>query len=230
MKHLEQAITDKDWQRTETILNSMSNAEFRRAEAFIRNTVLPSMPNDELWEALFHLISYRRQAFISGLLAIEKAAREETLNAKCEGAHKLAEYLDKEHPDSFRKILNMTLPLLRTEEQIEEMLDVFGTQDETIRIAALLKVESPIAYYALFTRLRQIPERKKLASQCMRYIMKRENDMAYNMAAIMKAYFGLDDTEGRFSLRIEPYELSMLDSGREAFYNLLNGRRPQVKL
>ena len=212
------------------MLRSMSNLEFRRAETFIRNTILPTLPNDRLWEALDRLIRYRRQAFLSGLLAIKNLAKEGTLTIDCKGARCLSDFLRSEHPDSLQKVLNLTLPLLHTEEQIEELFNVFDTHSETARIAALLKVESPLCYYVLFMHLRRMPERNKFASQCARYIMKRGNDMAYNMAAIMKVYFGLDDIVGRFSLHIEPYELSVLDSGREAFYHFLNGRRPNVAL
>ena len=230
MQVLRQAIEEQDWERMADVLDRMSNMEFRHAETFVRQDVLPTLKNDEMWDAIFHLVNYRRQAFLSCVLAFEDSAGQETLDFTCNGAQELANTLRKDHPESLSKVVNMCLPLLKTTEQIEGLLETFETGKETNNIAALLKVESPLCYYTLFEHLRRIPENKPLASDCTRYIMKRGNDMAYNMAAIMKAYFGLDDIRGRFSLHIEPYELSMLDNSKDAFYHLLHGRRPQVEM
>jgi hypothetical protein len=59
--------------------------------------------------------------------------------------------------------------------------------------------------------------------------MKRNNDMAFNMASIMRTYFGIDDLKSHLSLRIEPYELNLIDRSYETFFDFLNGKRPKVK-
>ena len=230
MKYLQHIITEGDWQGLAAALDSMSNMELRRAETHIRTTILPSLANNDFWDALLHLINYRRQAFLSGILAIEHLANDGTLDFNCPEAKQLAQTLQKDSPESNGKIINMSLPLLKTEQQIEGLLDTFCTEGDQSRVAALLKVESPQTYYALFTTLRRMPEGKQLAKRCAQFIMKHGNDMAYNMAAIMKAYFGLDELSARFSLHIEPYELSGLDSGNATFYHLLTGRRPNVEI
>lgn len=228
MKYLTQAILEGNWQQVTNSLNSMSNMEFRRAESYIRTTILPTLPNDTFWDTLFHLIEYRRQAFLSGIIAIEHLIKDGTLDFSCNSALKLAQLLHNKHPEAANKIINIALPLLKTEGQIDSLLNTFAPNDENAHIAALLKVESPLTYYKLFTTLCHLPEGKQLALRCTQFIMKHDNDMAFNMAAIMKAYFGLDELHARFSLRIEPYELSKLDSGSDAFYHLLTGRRPKL--
>lgn len=228
MQYLRQAIEKGEWQKVAEKLDAMSNMEFRRAEAHVRTQVLPMLKNDELWTALLHLIRYKRQAFLSGVLAVEGRAKDGTLRFDCKGAHELAQWLKEEHPESVNKLVNMILPLMQDEEQIGELLDTFETGNELSRIAALLKVDTPLSHYVLFCTLKRMHDGKTLAAKCAQYFMKMNNDRAYNMAAIMKAYFGLDELKGRFALHIEPYELSMLDSGSEAFYHLLDGRRPRI--
>ena len=228
MQYLRQAIEEGEWQKVMERLDAMSNMEFRRAEAHVRTQVLPKLKNDELWTALLHLIRYRRQAFLSGVLAVEGRAKDGTLRFDCEGARELAQWLKEEQPESVSKAANMMLPLMQNEEQIEALLNTFETGNELSRIAALLKVDTPLCLYVLFCTLRRMHDGKALAAKCAQHFMKKGDDRAYNMAAIMKAYFGLDELNGRFALRIEPYELSMLDNGSEAFYHLLDGRRPKL--
>lgn len=228
MKYLNQTILEGNWQQVFNSLNSMSNMEFRRAESYIRTTILPTLPNDAFWNTLCQLVAYRRQAFLSGISAIRHLSDDDSLDFSCSGALELSRLLHDHHPDAVNKAINIALPQLKTEEQINALLNTFAPNDENAHIAALIRVESPLTYYKLFTTLRHLPEGKQLALRCTQYIMKYGNDMAFNMAAIMKAYFGLDELHARFSLHIEPYELSQLDSGSDAFYHLLTGRRPKL--
>ena len=228
MNYLNQTILEGNWQQLTNSLNSMSNMEFRRTESYIRATILPTLPNDTFWDVLFHLIEYRHQAFLSGICAIEHLVSDDSLDFSCTGARELAQLLHDKHPEAVNKVINIALPLLKTEEQVDALLNTFAPNDENAHIAALLKVESPLTYYKLFTTLCHMPEGKQLALRCTQFIMKHGNDMAFNMAAIMKAYFGLEELHARFSLHIEPYELSQLDSGSDAFYHLLTGRRPKL--
>jgi len=230
MKYLRQAIIEADWHKVIDTFNSMSNMEFRRAESFVRTSVLPTLDNDTLWMTLYQLISYRRQAFLSGILSIRHLVSDGSLQFDCEGARLLASHLQTTHPDSVMKVLNMCLPLLSDEKQIQSLLSTFDPGSDHNRIAALLKVSTPQSYYSLFLTLRRTHEGKPIALRCAQYIIRQGDDRAYNMASILKAYFGLDELQGQFSLHIEPYELSQLESGSEAFYHLLDGRRPKVNL
>ena len=45
--------------------------------------------------------------------------------------------------------------------------------------------------------------------------------LAFNMASILAAYFGLGQLPGTFSLTLSPYELSRLDASYEPFRKLL---------
>jgi hypothetical protein len=47
--------------------------------------------------------------------------------------------------------------------------------------------------------------------------MKRGDGLSFNLASLIKAYFGLDELKGTFSLRLKPYELARIESSYKAF-------------
>lgn len=225
---LHELIVAGKWNQLDALLGAMSNTEFRRAEHFVRTSVLPQLDNDHFWAALLHLVHFRRQAFLTGVLAVNHLVADATLQFDSPSARTFADYLLTEHPSSVQKVVNMVLPLLKDEGQVLSLFQIFRIESNEERIVPLLKVDSPLAYYFLFNALRHIPDNKPLVLDCCRYILRRADDYAYNMVAILQAYFGLHELRGQFSLRIEPYELSQLDRDPQVFYHLLNGKRPQL--
>ena len=225
---LHQLILDGNWEQLNATFAAMTHTEFRRASMYLRTSVLPVLENNVCWEAIFHLVQYRRQAFLSCVLALQPLALSGRLDFSCQGAQAFAVYLLQEAPEAVPKVVNMVLPFLQTDGQVDVFFHTFRVEDKKQQVLALLKVESPLAYYLLFTRLRHLPDCRQFALDCCRYIMRRDNDMAYNMVAIMQAYFGLYELRGQFSLRIAPYELSLLDRDAQSFYHVLNGKRPQL--
>ena len=53
-------------------------------------------------------------------------------------------------------------------------------------------------------------------------LMKKGDSRSFNLACILKQYFGLADISGQFSLRIQDYELSRLDQGYDYFVKMMN--------
>ena len=121
------------------------------------------------------------------------------------------------------------LPLMQTEEQAWGLLEAFHVENEVTRLSVLLKVNSPLSYYLIFKTLKLV-EDKVIAHKCCMVIIKRGDDKAFNMVSLIKTYFGLDELPARFSLTIEPYELSHIDKDFDAFLHVLNGKRPRIPL
>ena len=227
-EELHQLITIGNWEKLYSTFASMSNSDFRRAQSYIRTKLLPQLPNDTFWDTLLHLIKYRRQAFLSGLSAISHLAADGTLNFHVAAATTLAEHLSRSHPASTLKAASIMIPLVQTEQQMASLLQTFRPDSQQHLIMALLTTETPLSYYALFGELRHTADNQALALTCCRHIMRRGNDLAYNMAALLQAYFGLHELRGQFSLHIEPYELSRLERDPQTFYHILNGKRPII--
>ena len=222
-----QFIKAHDWEGMNKMLDGMSNMEFRRMERVMREEVLTELDNDAFWEALLHIIIYKRAAFISGVVAAEHLAEDGTLTFSTPKTAELYAHLKDTHPQSIIKVCNMMMPHLRTEEQVEGMFTAFHIDNDITRLAILLKVDSPLSYYLIFKTLKLV-EDKVIARKCCMVIIKRHDDMAFNMVSLVRAYFGLEDLPAHFSLNVEQYELSHIDRNFDTFMNILNGKRPKI--
>lgn len=223
-----QLIEMRDWDTLSRHFSCMSNMEFRRTESFIRERVLPKLDNEGFWETLLHIIQYRRTAFLACAAGVGNIATSGVLSFDSVHAHALADHLAATHPASLAKLVNIMLPLLQTEQQIEALMQCFLPGDYRARAAALLRLDTPLCYYLLFRTLRHAGEDKQLIAACCQFIIKRGSDTAYNMASLLVAYFGITDVKTRFSLHIEPYELSFIDKNYDTFLRVLQGKRPTI--
>ena len=217
----------RDWEGLGRMLRSLSNMEFRRMERVMREEVLTELDNEAFWETLLHIIIYKRAGFISGATAVGHLATDGTLNFEAEGVKLLYEHLKETDEGSIVKLCNMMLPALQTEAQVMGLWSAFHVENEVTRLTMLLKVDSPLSYYLIFKTLKLI-EDKVVARKCCMSLIKRQDDRAFNAVCIIKAYFGLDDLPGRFSMKIEPYELSHIDRNYDTFCHVLDGKRPKV--
>ncbi len=224
-KQVSEAIEQKQWDKLPLLFNALSNAQFRRTESHLRQTVLPKLKNDDFWETLYHLIIYRPQAFLSGILAIEHLAKDGTLSYDNDGAQLLAASIDA---TQVQKIVSMAVPKLVTEEQVLGIFELFHFHDEKKQVAVLIQTHTPLTYYHIFRTLQHIPDHRELALRTCRYMLKKGDDMSFNMAAILRAYFGLNEITHQLSLKIEPYELSYLETSYEKFKYALEGKKPTI--
>lgn len=220
-------VGTRDWEGLGRMLRSLSNMEFRRMERVMREEVLTELDNEAFWETLLHIIIYKRAGFISGATAVGHLATDGTLNFEAEGVKLLYEHLKETDEGSIVKLCNMMLPALQTEVQVMGLWSAFHVENEVTRLTMLLKVDSPLSYYLIFKTLKLI-EDKVVARKCCMSLIKRQDDRAFNAVCIIKAYFGLDDLPGRFSMKIEPYELSHIDRNYDTFCHVLDGKRPKV--
>ena len=220
-------ISTRDWVGLERMLGSLSNMEFRRMERVMREEALTELENDLFWETLLHLIIYKRAAFLSGVTAVGHLADDGTLDFGVEAVQRLHEHLKATHGESLVKLCNMMIPLLKTEEQVMGMLESLHIEEEVTRLSILLKDDSPLSYFLIFKTLKMAEDRT-VARKCCMALMKRLDDRAFNAVCLIKAYFGLDDLPGRFSLTIEQYELSHIDRNYDTFVHVLNGKRPRI--
>ena len=220
-------VGTRDWEGLGRMLRSLSNMEFRRMERVMREEVLTELDNEAFWETLLHIIIYKRAGFISGATAVGHLATDGTLNFEAEGVKLLYEHLKETDEGSIVKLCNMMLPALQTEAQVMGLWSAFHVENEVTRLTMLLKVDSPLSYYLIFKTLKLI-EDKVVARKCCMNLIKRQDDRAFNAVCIIKAYFGLDDLPGRFSMKIEPYELSHIDRNYDTFCHVLDGKRPKV--
>ncbi len=226
-QNIKSLVNSRDWAGLDRYLSLMSNSEMKRAERVVRESVLPYLDNTLFWETYEHLVEFRHQAFLSGIMSVGRLASRQELSYDCDGARSLAAYISGNVPTAASKILRMLLPLLHTEQQITGAFHLFGINDEKVWIHQLLTIQSPLSYYVMFHSLMRLDD-PLLAKSCYTAIVKQNTDMAYNLASIIRSYFGLEDVKSLLSLRIEPWELSHITKSYDNFLRVLHGKRPVV--
>lgn len=229
-KIIQQTILQRDWEALRNTLGSLTNAEFRRAETMMRQTVLPQLDNALFWEALDELVRYRRQAFLACVVGAERLAKGGELSLECKGAEQLASWLAAYHPEACVKVADMLLPMMSTEAELAEVFEVFGPHDVRGQLALLMKLDSLHAYHLTFGLLKTIDDDKQLIRRCAIYIIRRNTPEALNMGSLLRAYFDLPDMPPACSMLVEPYELSRIDRSFDDFVHVIQGKRPVVVL
>lgn len=121
-----------------------------------------------------------------------------------------------------QKTLIRFLPVLRTVEEVNCLFSDFHIDDLHGQIAYLLKQESDVCRYAIFHLLRKLDhEPAYITSVCLQ-LMHRGTDHDFNLVSIVKCYFDLPQVKGRFSLKLNAYELSRLEKSFDEFKKILN--------
>lgn len=221
-------ITASDWDGLYERFDRMSNAEFRRSEQLVRTSILPTLDNDAFWDAYHHLLIYRRQAFLSSILAIRHLAMTGALSFQTASAQAVARWLQTESPASVVKVLRMAIPLLANYQQILGIFVWLDFSDSREIVQLLTKETSAHAYYALFHHLKHEADNTALLRSACMALMRKGDDMSFNMASILRSYFDIIDINSTLSLQVEPYELSYLDQSADNFIHVLKGRRPKL--
>jgi hypothetical protein len=76
--------------------------------------------------------------------------------------------------------------------------------------------------------LRRAADNQPLLRAACLAIMKKNDDMSFNMASLLRSYFDLNDIKSTFSLQIEPYELSYIEQSYDNFEHILKGKQPKL--
>ena len=221
------SIEMRDWEGMETFLSRMNVLDFRKIQTSLRKNYLCKLDNDLFWETYYHLIKYKKQAFLACIVAIEQLAKEKKIDFNNDYVKQISLYLHGNHPDAVKSLLSIAIPLLVTETQIEGLFDAFDL-DVRERIALLLKTDNPLTYFVLFKNLKHIQDNKVMMKKCCLFIHNKKTDLAKNMACIVKEYFDIHEATGVRSLNIEQYELNYIDRDKDTFINVLQGKRPKL--
>lgn len=204
-----------------TYLKGLSHADFRAAGIVLAEDVLPDLDDESLFWKLFHeVVAENPRAFLGTFL---KAALKRYNAGKLTIAPhtSLVQFSQQASPIDCKKALDAFLPKVKTPEEVKCLLCLFGKAGAEQRVAVLLKADTPAAYCTLFQELRTLEGKQEFLYDTAVKLMHKQTPLSFNMASIMQAYFSLKPLPGAFSLHLEPYELSRLEQGNEAFLNIL---------
>ncbi|MBO4592657.1 MAG: hypothetical protein J5678_00480 [Bacteroidaceae bacterium] len=214
-----------DWQGMNTYLSGLSNSGFRTASYVLADHVLPRIDADSYWACFTSVALTDRKAFLGTFL---KAAKAKYADHSLDFSNLLfvafaQSTANDEVSIDRQKTLKALLPILRTPTEVQDMLQHFCPSSYEKQIHYLVSTDESLpAYYVLFQLMRRIDHSSGLLLQYLTTVIRRSTPMAFNFVSIMREYFGLERWKGNYSLTLQPYELSGLESGYQGFVRIIN--------
>lgn len=212
-----------DWKAIRTYLEGLSNAHFRIAGYLLGERLLPSAERDYFWVTMQHLILWQPKAFTvtigkSALTRLQKG----TLSLGDAGFLELATALaPEEHVIDRQKLLKLWLPAIHHPQKMEQLFNQFGVTNNRRKVEFLLHTDGLVsAFLLLRTLCFEDHDPQYLTSVC-RQVMKRGDNLSFNLASLLRTFFDLPEVKGTFSLALQPYELSRIDSDFDVFCRVI---------
>jgi hypothetical protein len=198
-------------------LSHLSNAQFRTAGYLLGERLLPEVLPSRFWLICDTLTTYNAKAFLVTLMkSVAARLQKRDVSLHDEGFLLLASRMEPGGEDC-RKTLLTLLPVLDDADTVCHLFRSLGMNDQSLWIPALLRCRTLPSYYVLFLSLRHLEHRDDFIRRTIIYLIDQGDSLSFNLASLLRTYFGFDDIRGTFSLRLAPYQLSRIESSYEAF-------------
>ena len=92
------------------------------------------------------------------------------------------------------------------------LLRLLGYSEPASWIPLLVKHRSLPSAFLLLQALRYVEEDKELLLRVARYLLRRGDSVAFNLASIMRLSFDIESLRGTFSLKMEPWQLHKMEN------------------
>ncbi len=218
-QRLRRLFDASDWEALIPYLEGLSHSHFRTAGYLLGERLLADVPPDIFWEVATRLILWHPKAFTVTMAKAAKARLVEgTLTLADTGVLRLSKALQGDgHQTDREKLLLQWLPAVRQPATMERLFSIFNVDDPRRRIEFLLRTDGLTAAFVLLRSLRFEEHDRPYLSEVCRSMIRRADSLSFNIASLLRTYFDLNDVRGVFSLKIEPYELSRLDTDFDTF-------------
>ena len=198
-------------------LSSLSHASFRTAGYILGERIAPQLQREQFWGLFLLLVRYDARAFLVTMLkALLPRLGEGSVSLADKGFLTLARQLAENNIDR-QKTLCFLLPHIDDVDEIRRLFLHLALTDEEMWIPFLVDCNTLPSFYLLFLALRRRDHEHGFMLRLAAHLVKRGDALSFNMASLMKAYFGLDELRGTFSLTLSPYELSRIELSFPAF-------------
>lgn len=218
-RRLQPFLVDGDYSGLTDCLSSLSVANFRTAGYMIGERYAQELSPQEFWKLTKALVEFRSKAFLGTMLkAYGERHRRGQASVNDEGIEEFCRVLnaiDKQ------KVLGCLLPLMKDDKEVERLFSLLEYSNRAEWIPFLMQTNTVPCYYELFTSLRFVEDDYAYLVRIAAFIMKKGDERSYNLASLMKAYFGLDELKGIFSLTLKPYQLSRLENSYKSFAEIM---------
>lgn len=199
-------------------LASLRNADFRLAGQILADRQLwehlpEATANTMFWQFAAVLVAANNRAYLGTMLKAATATK--SLMPTVEFATTCTTDIDK------KKVLEALLPTQKTPSDVNAMLQMFGFDSAAATENILFKIGTPVCYFVLFNLLKQYEDRHDYLRRICIELIRKGDKYSFNLACIIKEYFGLAELPGTFSLSLQPYELSRLDANYDTFLSII---------
>jgi len=218
---LQQLAGQSDWQGVLSYVESLSNAQFRTAGYILGERILPLTKEEDAWTLVQLLTKYDAKAFLVTMMknVAERIANGE-LHLRSAGSRAFLAQVKDNAIDS-QKVAAQLLPVLESPDDIRWLMRHLDLEEGKDRLALLLRVPTKAASYALFCTLRYIEHDRPLLIRTANYLIQRGDGLGFNLASLIRTYYGLDEVKGTFSLHVQPYQLARIESSYDAFCEIM---------
>lgn len=196
--------------RLETYLDSLSNAQFRVAGLQLVECIMPKLSDEAYWSMVKRLTQYNNRAFVGSILKNLSKLPEKRY---------IKDWAEVMTPTDKHKVVCALLPMAKLPAEVRYLLEILSPVDK--HIDYLLQIPTMPTLFVLLSYMRDCEHDVPRLTTICRMLMKSNTSLTFNAVSLFKVFFDLKDVHATFSLRIEPYELSRIDSDFEVFASRL---------
>ncbi len=213
-------VDRREFESLRDVLFSLSHSQFRMAGIMIRERYAPRMDSSSFWTLAKCLVKSDAKAFLVTILkAVVLRVGNKVPFVYDDGFKDFCGILNDVDKD---KLLVHLLPVTYDDKEVLRIFSCIGFEDRRRWLQPLMCVSSLPCYYVLFCSLRTIEDDRAYLVRMALYLIKKGDSMSFNMACLIKEYFALDEVKGTFSLKLNPYQFSCVETSYEAFCKLMN--------
>ena len=199
-------------------LGTLSNARFRTAGYLLGERTMQQCPVDVFWAMAQALVAYNSRAFLVTVLKSFLARRDEAgdVGINDAGFHEFCCHFHGKSEDC-RKVLLYMLPALDEPDDLRRIFALLGMDDQALWIPFLLKCHTLPCSFLLFNSLHFIEHDTDRLERIAYFLIKSGDSLSFNLASLIKTYFGLTHVKGTFSLNLKAYELARISTSYSVF-------------
>lgn len=196
------------------LLDSLSNSQFRTAVYMLGERFALDLTPNAFWKLFAVLLQHDSKAFLVVMLkALAQRMEQGEASIQDEGFQTLCHMMNEVDR---QKTVSFLLPYLNDVDLVKHLFNCFGLEAHEW-IPYLIKVNTLPCAFVLFSSLRYIEHDRDYLLRVAYFLMKRGDGLSFNLASLMKAFFGLEELKGTFSLQLKPFELARLETSYKAF-------------
>ncbi len=214
-------LNEKDWQGLLEHLDTLSNAKFRTVGNELAESVLPELSEPDAWTMVSAFTAHNSKAYLVTMLkSVSKMFKNGTLHLHSNGAKGFFLQIS-DNPIDVQKVSLHLLPVMDIPDDIQWLFLKLNVDDGEPRIRLLLRIGTLSAAFMLFRSTKYIEHDRALLVRVTHFLIKQGDNLSFNLASLLRTYYGLEEVRGTFSLALEPYQLARLDSNYEAFCEVM---------